>query len=1689
MQHIDNERNLDPASSRRRGKRPSRFRFFVAACLGLAVALGSTAPAWAFNHYIVLFDGSGSVKKQHQSSDNLWEGKFGDNAFMSRIVSRFVDKVFDEMPPEFPRFDLANGDIISFALFRTDAYNPSYRPADLFLTNRSLVDYMSRPPSAVYERFDGPNGESIELKDAFTGHSPLQAATKASLPFFAERILSYGKTHGRDAQPVENTVIIRITDGDYNTEATGADERNVISDTAATYRRKDGVAVSGADDGFAAHRALTQQVDRLFDFGMRQTDCAFPTHSIPDRWSRPLVCGPGVYEQVAGWGKGFLITYMTVSPKAPALGGLARTERTRVGLDTVYRIGSDGDQGQVRLIGHNPIFANAFEDPEQRFRYVPHDPMWRRDGGAWQFCDEPNMASGTVNCGLGGPALDFAVGDAPETLVYRIEFLMDFMQSPTVPLLYPYTWDLGAKELPTVQVAVRPIEDEVVDIGDDALSAGGWFDLGLAAGGEAPVYEKRKIDPETFAEFVARWRDRLIARATEHTDDLGAILIRPLMLSQLSQELQLEARDRFNDRALHATLVAWAAGLAAVLIPLLYWLQWPRRRLELHPRNQAADGLVVDFNDRSHERPELVAMIDILNGRSNPLHRVPFKRLEARLAWDRLIPISGVSIDKLRLNQRPDGAAPLALGGPGTNAYNEKEVAHGKELLLFFDPREIADLDQPAGPEDAELAIPARVDVSARGGQAASIEETLKVRIIPEVGKLEHRCEGVVSDPDGKRHRAVEFSRGARDVLLCTYTLESTAKHKYSKPVKGELAVEVRDASGRAVEGAALLRIHDGLATTVEFYLRHAAPIKVEVLLYFAHLLDVNPVERESYTVVLSRRELLDDDTENPDPENGDSEAIDLVARAHPWLSFDQWRLDVERSTDETDVSTEVVENERHRSAALNVARPTLAETFLVGAGKRRRPVMPHAPQGQDFAALFKLRLANACRNGNGHAEWRASIEIIEREGIDFPDAALTLVDDYARPMTSGRLEDSPDSALRELDLSARLELRDSTILRRDHAITVDVRVDWAVYKRALKDPGRVERFQTRARVQCLLRHEPPKDVLAIDFGTSAMAIAHAAGPGGVRLLRLSDSLKNLPGRRRQDDPDEQDVYFISSEFNVCLEQQRLAELRPQDPEFIDLPLRINAIDTPERCFSSLKALMSQGFMTLPWLPEWFPYQAGDGGLETKKAPPLDSVIEGAYRGLVEHFVEPLLEARNQGYSHIYITHPNTYTQNHVVRLRQLVEEVFHGVARDANIVYPDNIHFVSESDAVAFYYLLHSEDLRADNMAVPERERILVYDIGAGTLDLSFLEVDWRRNTSGDYQPRHIRVLRRGGVTKAGDLLDECIARDLHEYLAAELDAERYLLPIVVDNDAAMNTQEIRRMDVLRQQIHKLKAELGAGAENPSLDLVYEASGVAELLLTKGNQTPQLYEGCSQLRATEKGEVFWEPGREVLLGGNYVSAFIERVTRDEVDSFFADDLPRPDTVILSGRTSLWPGFRERLEKTLGDIPNWVTFNANADELKRVVVMGVLQREFYWDNIKIEQPKQPGVFGVYYERVPNKWVFTAYPNSGERKEFNLQGASEVRIGLKTNNGFHVCHSLLPRDYCSDDRKLYIQLDYGDDDYLGVRVTNSDGDGRTIGEHTSIPTLSYRRRPWPLGGDKLKSMAPGKLLGDLEENAR
>lgn len=146
----------------------------------------------------------------------------------------------------------------------------------------------------------------------------------------------------------------------------------------------------------------------------------------------------------------------------------------------------------------------------------------------------------------------------------------------------------------------------------------------------------------------------------------------------------------------------------------------------------------------------------------------------------------------------------------------------------------------------------------------------------------------------------------------------------------------------------------------------------------------------------------------------------------------------------------------------------------------------------------------------------------------------------------------------------------------------------------------------------------------------------------------------------------------------------------------------------------------------------------------------IDNVFKEAYNTLLRYYVKPSIE-NVERVNKLVITYPNTYTPVHINMLKSIVSEVFPSIR-------PGYLKFVGESDAVAAFYMKHWAEYHEKGADMFCNENVLVYDMGAGTLDLTL----FTKRYDGKTGVFNVEFLSKIGTTKAGNYLDSLIARIL---------------------------------------------------------------------------------------------------------------------------------------------------------------------------------------------------------------------------------------------------------------------------------------------------------------------------------------
>jgi len=556
---------------------------------------------------------------------------------------------------------------------------------------------------------------------------------------------------------------------------------------------------------------------------------------------------------------------------------------------------------------------------------------------------------------------------------------------------------------------------------------------------------------------------------------------------------------------------------------------------------------------------------------------------------------------------------------------------------------------------------------------------------------------------------------------------------------------------------------------------------------------------------------------------------------------------------------------------------------------------------------------------------------------------------------------------------------------------------------RVSDDQGKESQRAMTILIPLTLEQLPGLNWLAIDFGTSAIAAALGTGRAdGVMMIPLQEI--TVKGGRSFSEYDIWNAergnrYLLPSWVSVDADLRNKSgdrqrpgfpgyfseelSLTPGKADFVGLPAVTQYFVTqPDRIIYSLKSWLGKSARSIH-LPKKIEFME-NGEKVSKDTLPLDKVVESGFAALAEAYllVEPDYRA-----DQIVICHPNTFTRRH--------QELLHGIAQRAlskperplgepergfGIPLPERIRLISESDAVAYHYC--ATQMRGQ----PRKgtERILVYDFGAGTLDLSLIRVEWKENPPR--YPVEWKVERRVGVPVAGNYIDEILARLIDRLLR---DPEvigsgrfRYRLPVVgrsLDKEAGdMHRRAIVNLwNWIREAKHawsrecrELMPKSGRRAELPPFKVkVGEVGGLgiveAVKAPTKVNGPGQVGEdgGLSIVEPTaieapeeeqEKDEGLWIAGSNIYLSipsrwiheDKRMSEFIKFVTQDVIDELLNAAKVKAgsvDTLIVSGRGALYPALRERV----GDhFPGAEKPDLLAGEaMKEAVVLGAIARQ------------------------------------------------------------------------------------------------------------------------------------------------
>ena len=303
-------------------------------------------------------------------------------------------------------------------------------------------------------------------------------------------------------------------------------------------------------------------------------------------------------------------------------------------------------------------------------------------------------------------------------------------------------------------------------------------------------------------------------------------------------------------------------------------------------------------------------------------------------------------------------------------------------------------------------------------------------------------------------------------------------------------------------------------------------------------------------------------------------------------------------------------------------------------------------------------------------------------------------------------------------------------------------------------------------------------DVYALDLGTTGIVVAKERN-GEQEIVELEDD---------KDDPIEEDSKIISSQTMLLAERsdgKGKICLSPSGHEYYG--------KTEGNRFRLVPSKFIIGQERIPYLQDFYTdielskiVELFDSGSKVdltvtddnkKNEDKISSLIGELYKGIFAR-----CSNETKSIKKLVVTYPNTYTIENLDSIKSILQEKL-------SLNLNGQVTFVPESDAVAAYYFdqkIMNDGGFLDENGSPKKEvNVVIYDMGAGTLDLSLISFSYTMENSitasivskigvplaGNYLNYIIyKTLLDKGIVKSDNEIDDNTIKDLtegvkHEY------------------------------------------------------------------------------------------------------------------------------------------------------------------------------------------------------------------------------------------------------------------------------------------------------------------------------------
>lgn len=1043
----------------------------------------------------------------------------------------------------------------------------------------------------------------------------------------------------------------------------------------------------------------------------------------------------------------------------------------------------------------------------------------------------------------------------------------------------------------------------------------------------------------------------------------------PLTQERAREKVALEReawRQSVYDRLIPAAALAlFAAGYAGLHA-------YRRRRFEPQAIWRGVSGVRLDFGALG-TAPILVGTIEIVNA----AYKKPFGSRDEPQC-EAVVSAVGWNFAAAGFVVEPGGVPAGFAGtdaGVGLASVLRTRIADKAVTAVFVDPSRLRDFKTDGPPEITRIALSGLIDVEWKDGGrlrkalGAPVEAAFTLELHPEPARDPTVSLSVAADRLEFRGRGAD--EAPHRIVVGTVRVVANATRAFARPFAGVFSVRAEGPAGVLADGDVALD-----APSVE------APAGATVVRNLTMLCDGGRVPNPQGAADVYRLLL----TGRFDPAT--SQAGPFMLSLHRDATRCEPTLVVRYGDKKAEEIIWEGAGRQARRRALN--HDALAGTFdeaacdnLLTLPLRRISFEDRSPP----AALCELDVGGAGRvGGKGRIDvhFRAFLDgapfILSAIELEDGESLAAVVDESGVPI-GDRLSIADGDATRRL----RVELATGVVRSIKDCVIEAGKIEARVEMRfdAVADDGASSTSEFTVAVPLRLEQLPQRNWLCIDFGTSAIAVAQGF-EDEVEIIQLQRARQGegnnpyagacldeydrgnlergtalLPGMIACDADLRQGEPADGRRVRPGFPGFHPAALTPGDPSFISLPATERQLsDMPGRVVFSLKSWMGVSSNAVI-LDERTSYRKADGVAVQSVSLPLDELIQSSFAALAEAYVKTSGVSAGQ----VVITHPNTFTRIHRERLHR---NVFKALSSQLSISRPERIRLVSESDAVAHHYC---RQRRRGGARRTGTETVMVYDLGAGTLDVSIIRIEWSKGPV--VYPERRRTLYRLGVPTAGNHLDAAVARLAHDLLSDPkiLDPKilDYCFPLVAARPAPGRDAEHARaahrfwLAVRAAKQGGTSGRAWDGKEPLTITVGrpgqhHEHSVVA--LLGTAEAAEAAYERYARKGAADQphlrlndddGDTRLELSipAAVVHRAAAVDEFIRFVTEDVVDESLkgagvaAEDV---DTLIVSGRGALWPGLREKVR---GRFPAGVETPTLDDDdgepvMKEAVVRGAI---------------------------------------------------------------------------------------------------------------------------------------------------